>query len=42
MLPDDLLHVGKNGRDAFLGGFDDHLPIRIAPDILAKEIEALP
>jgi len=42
VLSYDLLHFGKKRRDILPRGFDQELPIRIAPDVLSKEVEAVP
>ena len=41
VLPDDLLHLGENRCDTCPRGFDEQLPVRIAPNVLPKEVETL-
>ena len=39
MLPDDLLHPDRQRSDALPSGLYKELPVRIAPDVLAEEVE---
>jgi hypothetical protein len=41
VLPDDLLYFGKKGYNTLPGGFDQQFSVRIAPNILPKEVETL-
>jgi len=42
LLPDDLLHFDKNRHNTLPSGLDKQLAVRIAPNVLPKEVETFP
>src|ERR1700693_2911186 len=41
VLADDLLHFGDNRHNTLPSGLDKQLAVRIAPNVLPKEVETL-
>jgi hypothetical protein len=39
VLSDDLLHFGENRHNTLPSGLDKQLAVRIAPNVLPKEVE---